>query len=92
MHDNTPKFEYLRELGWAEFNDDGEMVKATITVSACVYGYVVLRFGHPHVEFLKWFRLSSDAIEWAVDRVRKEQGQHEMAEQSGHINRNLPER
>jgi hypothetical protein len=70
--------EYLRELGWVEKDGDGEQIKAAIAVVNASYGFVVLRFGADTCKFLHWEMTRESAIEWAVDRARKEVSKHEI--------------
>lgn len=72
--------EYVRELGWNEVDEDGEKIKTAIVVTHASFGYVVLRFGADTCRFLNWALTREEAIEWAVDRARKEISHHEIIE------------
>ena len=71
---------YLKELGWIETDHDGEQIKAAIAVTHANYGFVILRFGADTCRFLHWEMTQNEAIEWAVDRSRKEIALHEIKE------------
>lgn len=70
-------FCYVKALGWYEFDDDGDKVPSAIAVTFNYLGYSVFRLGQ-NVEHLKWLFSKEEAIEWAVDRSRKEIAEHEM--------------
>lgn len=70
-------FAYERDLGWREFDEDGDSVPAVVAVVEGGLGYNVFRLGQ-HCFHLEWFDRREDAIDWAVDRSRQEVAEHEL--------------
>lgn len=71
------KIKYQKELGWKEFDDEGDSSPVAITVLDVDWGYNVYR-NTTHLEFLHWTPKLSEAVEWAVDRARNEINAHEI--------------
>ena len=68
---------YSRELGWCEYDEDGDYVPAAIIVVAAFVGYDVFRVGQ-EICHLKWSEDKEDSVDWAVDRCRAEMSDHEL--------------
>ena len=76
---NSNKFIYERELGWSELDEDEERIPAMIIVVDANFGYNIFRIGSD-CELLEWFIDREDALDFAVDGVRKEISLHEFGE------------
>lgn len=71
------KIKYQKELGWKEFDEDGDSSPVAITVLDVDWGYSVFR-NTSTIQHLHWTHNLSDAVEWAVDRARNEIAEHEI--------------
>ena len=69
---------YQKALGWKEYDNDGDLMQASITVVNVKWGYSVFRHGNDSVQHLYFSTILSEAVEWAVDRARKEIADHEL--------------
>lgn len=75
--EEAQKIKYHKELGWKEFDDDGDSVTVAITVIDTDFGYCVFR-NSPTITMMNWFQNLDEAVEWGVDRARKEISDHEI--------------
>ncbi len=71
------KFVYSRELGWNEYDSEGDLVPAMIVAVDAQLGYNILKIG-AECKFIEWVEDRDEAIEIAVDKARNEISIHEM--------------
>ncbi len=71
------RVKYSRDLGWKEYDEDGDQVHAVIYVLDMNWGYGVIRHGS-NSRMVFHSKKLHEAVEWAVDEVRKEVSTHEM--------------
>ncbi len=68
---------YCRELGWREYDSDGDSIPVTIMVVDASIGFNIFRFGQD-VMHLGWTIMKEDAIDWASEYCKKEISAHEL--------------
>jgi len=86
MHDKT---KYLKELGWHEFDDDGDKICCLIFVMDIDLGYGVFRQGAEGKKLLFHTMKQDEAVEWAVDRARQEIADHEIKQVNREVKKDV---
>jgi hypothetical protein len=71
---------YFKNLGWNEFDSDGDKCPVYVLVLDVEYGYNVFRSGSDK-RLIGWFDGLDLAVEAAVDYARKEIADHEIKQQ-----------
>lgn len=78
--ENENRTKYAKRLGWNEFDEEGSKTPASIFVRDVSWGYSVFREGNK-LQMLYWTKSLDEAVEWAVDRARKEIAEHEVQQE-----------
>ena len=68
---------FNKNLGWSEYNEDGDHVPASIIVVDANIGYCLFRVG-VDFEFIEWCVDREITIENCIDIARREIARHEI--------------
>jgi len=75
------RIKYYKDLGWNEFDSDGDKVPVAIFVYDVEMGYACFRQGQDGKELVFHSLDLDEAVEWGVDRARREIADHEIKQQ-----------
>jgi len=73
----APYVVYKRDLGWFEYDQDGDSVPACIVVVEANIGFNIFRIGQS-LQFIEWFYYREDALDYSCDLSRQDIAEHEI--------------